>query len=235
MYDHQHTGHVGVACAISSQSYKMINSGEGGFVLTNDPDIAAQTAVYAGAYESLSSKHITVPSSEYFKNYPKSIPNYSLRMSELTAAIIRPQINTLEERIRTYERRYRQLVHEIEQRVGSKYITIPQVTPEVTRMVHDSLQFHLDTKFTPTMVQEFVEECQQYGLMMELFGHVDNARNYINWQFVPTTNIVLPQTSQMLQRSCDIRLPYMWKDTDFDDMANIIVECIQSIIHKYDL
>ena len=31
----KHTGHVGRASAISSQSYKMINSGEGGFLLTD--------------------------------------------------------------------------------------------------------------------------------------------------------------------------------------------------------
>jgi len=47
----KHTGHVGIACAISSQSYKMINSGEGGFFLTDDALMAAKCAVYAGAYE----------------------------------------------------------------------------------------------------------------------------------------------------------------------------------------
>ena len=237
MYQHQHTGHTGVACAISSQSYKMINSGEGGFVLTNDPDIAAQTAVYAGAYESLSTKHITVPSQEYFQEYPKTLPNYSLRMSELTAAIIRPQINTLEERIQTYERRHTKLIHEIEHRVGSQYISIPALTPAVTRMVHDSLQFNLDPKFTTQMVDEFVNQCQQHGLMIELFGHVHNARNYINWKFAPSsiTMSPLPKTSQMLQRACDVRLPYMWNDTDFEDMANVITECLQSIIQKHHL
>jgi dTDP-4-amino-4,6-dideoxygalactose transaminase len=60
-YGDKHSGHMGVAAAISSQSYKMINSGEGGFLITDDPDIAAQTAVYAGAYEALSTKHMTVP------------------------------------------------------------------------------------------------------------------------------------------------------------------------------
>ena len=38
----KHTGHVGIACAISSQSYKMINSGEGGFFLTDDALMAAK-------------------------------------------------------------------------------------------------------------------------------------------------------------------------------------------------
>lgn len=37
-----HTGHVGKVAAISSQSYKMINSGEGGFLLTDDAEIAAK-------------------------------------------------------------------------------------------------------------------------------------------------------------------------------------------------
>jgi dTDP-4-amino-4,6-dideoxygalactose transaminase len=65
-YDHEHSGHVGVACAVSSQSYKMLNSGEGGFVLTDDADICARAAVYAGAYESLSSQHVTVPPPEAY-------------------------------------------------------------------------------------------------------------------------------------------------------------------------
>ncbi len=234
MYQHQHTGHVGVACAISSQSYKMINSGEGGFVLTNDPDIAAQTAVYAGAYESLRTKHITVPPPHYFQNYPQTLPNYSLRMSELAAAIIRPQISTLEERITKYERRYTNLIREIEQRVGHSYVTIPKLTSDVTRMVHDSLQFNLDTKFTSSMVQEFMDECHDHGLMIEWFGHGHNARNYVNWKFAPATQ-ALPQTAHMLQRACDVRLPYMWQDSDFDDMANVIIECIHSIAQKYNL
>ena len=75
-YKGQHSGHVGIAAAISSQSYKMINSGEGGFLLTDDPSIAAQTAVYAGAYEGLAGKHVTVPGPEHFKGLPESLPNY---------------------------------------------------------------------------------------------------------------------------------------------------------------
>jgi dTDP-4-amino-4,6-dideoxygalactose transaminase len=47
----KHTGHMGKVAAISSQSYKMINSGEGGFLLTDDEEIAAKCAVYAGADE----------------------------------------------------------------------------------------------------------------------------------------------------------------------------------------
>jgi dTDP-4-amino-4,6-dideoxygalactose transaminase len=227
----KHTGHKGIAAAISSQSYKMINSGEGGFLLTDDPEIAAKTAVIAGAYEKLSGKHKTVPGSEHFKNKPVELPNYSLRMSNLAASVIRPQIKTLDERIEKYNKRYDTLVKKMEARVGD-HIYIPQLTAGVTRMVHDSVQFNLGEKFTPEMVQEFVEECGNHGLPVELFGHKSNARNFINWGFAPA-DVPLPETAHMLERACDCRMPLMWDDEDFEDLGNVLIESIESVLSNH--
>jgi len=66
LWNGKHTGHHGRIAGISSQSYKMLNSGEGGFLLSNDPEVGARAAVYAGAYESLHQKHLTVPPSKVF-------------------------------------------------------------------------------------------------------------------------------------------------------------------------
>ena len=227
-YGDKHSGHVGVACGISSQSYKMINSGEGGFLLTDDPEIAARTAVYAGAYEGLSGKHITVPGPEYFKDLPNQLPNYSLRMSGLAAAVIRPQIKTLDERIAKYNQRYYTLAENLEKRVG-QHMHIPGLTPEVSLMVHDSFQFNLDKKFTPEMIEAFLKECADHGLPVELFGHKSNARNFVNWGFAPAED-PLPETAEMLSRACDVRLPLMWDDEDFDDMANVLVESLEKVL-----
>jgi len=228
-YQGKHTGHVGVACAISSQSYKMINSGEGGFLLTDDPDIAARTAVYAGAYEGLSAKHSTnVPPRKYFQNYPTALPNYSLRMGNVAAAVIRPQIDTLDERIARYNQRYRKLHAVLEQRAGH-YLSIPALVPEVSLMVHDSIQFHLHKRFTPEMIQQFLDECGDRGLLVELFGHATNARNFINWGFAPATD-PLPETAKMLQRACDCRLPLTWDDDDFETMASVLVQSLEKVI-----
>ena len=228
-----HTGHKGVACGISSQSYKMINSGEGGFLLTDDPDIAAQTAVIAGAYEALHSKHGTVPGAEHFEGKSVELPNYSIRMSNLAAAVIRPQIKTLEPRIETYNRRYTALVEKLEAAVGD-HMYIPQLTPGVTRMVHDSIQFNLDEKFTPEMLQEFLTECGDHGLPVELFGHKSNARNFVNWGFAPADE-PLPQTAEMLSRACDCRMPLMWDDEDFEDLGNVIIESIEKVLADHDM
>jgi hypothetical protein len=58
----KHTGHHGRAACFSSQSYKMLNSGEGGFFATNDEDYMAKAMYYAGCYETLYSKHLLRPS-----------------------------------------------------------------------------------------------------------------------------------------------------------------------------
>ena len=229
----KHTGHKGIASAISSQSYKMINSGEGGFLLTDDPSIAAQAAVIAGAYESLHSKHETVPGPEHFEGLSTELPNYSIRMSNLAAAVIRPQIDTLEPRIEKYNKRYNDLVAKLEERVGD-HMYIPQLTPGVTRMVHDSIQFNLDEKFTPEMLQEFLDECSDHGLPVELFGHKSNARNFVNWGFAPAED-PLPETAEMLKRACDCRMPLMWDDEDFDDMANVLIESLESVLEKHGM
>lgn len=233
MWEGKHSGHMGVACAISSQSYKMINSGEGGFLLTDDPDIAARTAVYAGAYEGLSAKHLTVPPKEYFKDYPVTLPNYSIRMSALAAAVIKPQVQTLDERIEKYRIRYDFLERELTERAG-EHLSIPRLTPGVTRMVHDSMQFNLAEKFTPEMIEDFLTECGEHGLLVELFGHKTNARNFVNWGFAPADE-PLPKTAKMLARACDVRMPLMWDDEDFNDLANVIIESLEKVVDDYGL
>jgi len=223
-----HSGHKGVAAAISSQSYKMINSGEGGFLITDDDDIAARAAVYAGAYEKLASKHVTVPGEKAFKNYPNEIPNYSLRMSALAAAIIKPQMKTLDERTEKYNARYETLVKNIKARMGD-YFNVSPIHPGCSRPVHDSLQFNLSHDLTDEQVQMFLDECAAHGLPVELFGHKSNARNFINWDFAPAED-PLPKTAKMLSRACDVRMPLMWDDEDFDDMAKVICESLEAVI-----
>ncbi|KAL7540475.1 hypothetical protein ACHAXR_010483 [Thalassiosira sp. AJA248-18] len=227
----KHTGHVGKVAAISSQSYKMINSGEGGFLLTDDAEIAAKCAVYAGAYEGLAGKHLTVPGPEVFGDLPKQIPNYSVRMSALAAAVIRPQILTLDERREKYNKRYAFVTQKLTERKGD-LLSIPVNTPGMTP-VHDSLQINLSHKITDEQVQKFLDECATHGLPVELFGHKSNARNFVNWGFAPADQ-PLPLTAKMLSRACDVRLPLMWDDEDFEDMVDVLCESLDAATADQD-
>ncbi|KAL3759260.1 hypothetical protein ACHAWU_002061 [Discostella pseudostelligera] len=226
----QHSGHIGKVAAFSSQSYKMINSGEGGFLVTDDASIAANCAVYAGAYEGLSAKHLTVPGPEIFMDLPTQIPNYSLRMSELAAAVIRPQILTIDERREKYNARYDYITDQLVRRVG-QYLSIPVDTPG-TIPVHDSLQFNLSHELNHEQVQQFLEECAIHGLKVDLFGAKSNARNFVNWKFAPAGDDPLPMTTEMLKRACDVRLPLMWDDEDFDDLVNVLCESLDAVVYN---
>ena len=39
-------------------------------------------------------------------------------------------------------------------------------------------------------------------------------------------------TGEMLSRACDCRMPLMWDDEDFDDMADVISEAIEAVVAK---
>jgi dTDP-4-amino-4,6-dideoxygalactose transaminase len=177
-YKGVHTGHHGVMASFSSQSYKMINSGEGGFLVTDDDELAAKAICYAGCYEKLYKKHALSPPAEVFERVKLTIPNFSLRMHAATAAMIRPQIATLDERIANYNERYAYISPMIN---SHPKIEVPEQLPEVD-IVADSIQFNL-VDLTERQVQEFVEVCQMYGVPVEIFGAASNSRNFKNWQF----------------------------------------------------
>ena len=101
-------------------------------------------------------------------------------------------------------------------------------------MVHDSIQFNLDAKFTPEMLQEFLTKCGEHGLPVELFGHKSNARNFVNWGFAPAKE-PLPETAEMLSRACDCRMPLMWEDEDFEDLGNVSIESVESVLSKHNM
>ena len=93
-------GHHGEIACFSTQSYKALNSGEGGLIATNNVQFAVYCILAASYYERLYKKHFVVLIMIiYLKNLKHHIPNFSLRISNLTAAVLRPQIEFLENKI----------------------------------------------------------------------------------------------------------------------------------------
>jgi len=153
-----------------------------------------------------------------------------MRMSALAAAVIRPQILTLDERREKYNERYAFVTKKLTERKGH-LLSIPVNTPGMTPPVHDSLQFNLSHDITDEQVQRFLDECASHGLPVELFGHKSNARNFINWGFAPAED-PLPLTAKMLKRACDVRLPLMWDDEDFVDMVDVLCESLDAAVEE---
>lgn len=80
--------------------------------------------------DRLYKKHTLRPADKVFEKLKaeKIPPNYSLRMTQLTAAVIRPQILTLEKRVRIYDRRYKAVEAKLNQ---VPHIVVPKQLPQV--------------------------------------------------------------------------------------------------------
>jgi len=224
LWNGRHSGHHGRIACISSQSYKMLNSGEGGFLLTNDKEMGARAAVYAGAYEKLHTKHLMVPEAEVFESLDlaNELPNYSLRMHAVTAAMIMPQIETIDARRAQYNARYYRMVDSLNG-WNPGHVHVPDQLEQVT-IVGDSVQLTLKDA-SAAQIDAVLQGCAARGLPVELFGAPTNARYFKNWKFAPA-DCNLPQTEAVIKSTLDVRMPLLWEDADFDTMLAVLKEAI---------
>ena len=83
------TGTFGKVGCFSTQTFKHINSGEGGLLSTDDDDVAARAILSSGSY-MLYPQHCNAPPLSVFEKYKYITPNLSMRMSNLVACVLRP-------------------------------------------------------------------------------------------------------------------------------------------------
>lgn len=221
-------GHTAKIACFSSQSYKMLNSGEGGFIATSDDRVAAYCILAAGCYEKLYKKHLARPFNDaIFEDLKPHVPNFSLRMNNLTAAVLRPQIGILEEKIQHYQQLYNQLKNILEQVEG---IHVPPSLDRVKR-APDSMQFNL-LNLTKLQVDQFVKDTAVRGLKIQIFGRLDNARYFKNWQYSFTEMPELKQTEEIISCACDLRLSPSFTTEDIDTIGRIIKDVLNDIVSE---
>jgi dTDP-4-amino-4,6-dideoxygalactose transaminase len=72
-------------------------------MITDDADLVARAVIMSGAYEHNWSKHIAHGDNalaEAFGRWQNKLPLYNLRLNNLSAAIIRPQLDEIPRRVR---------------------------------------------------------------------------------------------------------------------------------------
>lgn len=220
----QHIGHHGVAACFSAQSNKLINSGEGGILVTNSAEIAAYSILAAGSYEQLYKQHLARPDDAIFEKIKRDIPNFSLRMNNLTAAVLRPQLPELDEKIQAYAELYDELESCFS---GIEHAEAPYILPEVRR-VGDSFQFNV-VDLTVAQVEEFLINARKQGIELQVFGHTDNARYFRNWHYSFDETPELQQTEEIIIAACDFRIPLTFTKVD----VRLIADIIRSLLKEF--
>ncbi len=228
-----HGGNIGtlgrVGC-FSFQSYKMLNAGEGGILITNDADLVARAVIMSGAYEHNWQKHSggTDPDlAVAFAKWQNQLPLYNLRMSNLSAAVIRPQIPELARRVRDGLQNHDYVAARLN---TSPFIDVPApLGPE--QRAPDSIQFNLEG-LSEEETRSFAKEAAELGVKVQVFGlSDDNARAFWNWQFMREIP-ALPQTRAMLMKACDVRLPVRLTRAELDVIADILLGAMAKVKGK---
>jgi len=217
-------GTIGRIGCFSFQSYKMINAGEGGILITDDPDLVARAVIMSGAYEHNWQKHKgprgdnSPELAQAFAKWQNQLPLYNLRMSNLSAAVIRPQLPELMRRVCDGRANHDYVAERIN---SSPVLDVPAPLPPEVR-APDSIQFNLVDMDTHE-IQAFATATVARGLKVQIFGQSsDNARAFWNWQFLQDLP-ELPQTRAMLMKACDVRLPVRLKRDELDVIADILL------------
>jgi dTDP-4-amino-4,6-dideoxygalactose transaminase len=212
------TGAFGAVGCFSLQAYKHVNAGEGGILVTDDEDIAARAILYSGSY-MLYGQHRSKPSEEAFARWKEVTPNFSLRMSNLTAALARPQLALLPERARVWNASYERLARGLARLSG---LSLPH-RPQQESYVQSSLQFSV-AGLTEERFLDFLGRCEARGVYVKWFGSRE-AKGYTSvsghWRYVQAPH-VLPKTADVLERLCDVRIPLILTPEDCELVVAII-------------
>ena len=214
-------GTIGKVGCFSFQSYKMVNAGEGGILITDDADLVARAIIMSGAYEHNWKKHPVLH--EACARWQNKLPLYNLRLNNLSAALIRPQLNALPKRVRNGRRNHDYVAERLN---TSAHLFVPPPLPGEDR-APDSIQFNL-IDVSDAECDAFVKAAGDAGVKVQIFGRsTDNARAFWNWQFIDDVP-ELPRTRAILKRACDVRLPVQLTRDDLDKVTDALLAAIGS-------
>src|SRR6056297_1143065 len=132
------SGRHGLVGCYSTQTYKHVNSGEGGLLVTDDDAVMARAVMLSGSY-MLYGRNGTVPPDAAFEAVKYDTPNISGRMDNLRAAILRPQLARLADRCADWTARYKVVEEGLR---GTPGLTLV-ARPDEESFVGSSIQFLL--------------------------------------------------------------------------------------------
>ncbi|WP_317961082.1 DegT/DnrJ/EryC1/StrS family aminotransferase [Phaeobacter inhibens] len=211
------SGRHGAVGCYSCQTYKHVNSGEGGLLITSDPEIAARAIMLSGSY-MLYSRHRVAPTSEVFEQVKYETPNISGRMDNLRAAILRPQLRDLDQQVQRWNERYQQIETGLRDTTGLTVIE----RPETEDYVGSSIQFLL-LDWTVEKIEAVLGRCAARGVELKWFGApepVAFTSRYDSWRYADTP--AMPASDRILHGIMDMRVPLTFSLEDCAQIARII-------------
>lgn len=218
------SGNFGLAGCFSTQTYKHMNSGEGGLLTSDDAEFMARAIMLSGSY-MLYARHGAAPDPAAFADIRLDTPNMSARMDNLRAAILRPQLVVLNTTIAEWNARH--------DRVAAALAQHPTIRmahrPAQEHYVGSSLQFRIPG-ISAQAASGFIADLADRGVEVKWFGAsqpVAFTSAHQSWRYVAPQS--LPQTDRILSSLFDMRLPLTFSLSDCDLIAAHILQAAESL------
>ena len=211
------SGRWGRFGCFSTQTYKHINSGEGGLLICDDAEGMARAIMLSGSY-MLFDRHRAAPPAETFARIKYETPNISGRMDNLRAAILRPQLRNLARQAARWNARYRVMEDGLAETPGLRLIP----RSEQEQFVASSFQFLL-LDWSTDAVQTVLARCAARGVELKWFGGAEPTgftSRYDSWRYAPSAP--MPASDRVLAGVIDMRVPLTFSLEDCALLARII-------------
>ena len=221
----QKSGSFGLAACFSTQTYKHLNSGEGGLLTTDDADLMARAVILSGSY-MLYERHGAAPPAEAFAQVKLDTPNMSARMDNLRAALLRPQLARIEANLAGWNERH--------DRIAARIATHPAVRmpsrPQQENYVGSSIQFRVPA-LPPEACIALIAAAAARGVELKWFGAAEPAgftSTHTSWRYIARHE--LPQSERVLATLFDMRIPLTFSLDDCDLIATHILGALDETL-----
>ena len=221
------SGRHGAVGCYSCQTYKHVNSGEGGLLVTDDPQVAARAIILSGSY-MMYEKHLAGPPPEAFDQIKYETPNISGRMDNLRAALLRPQLHDLGAQVERWNERYFTVEAGLRNTPG--LTVIDRAAGE--SIVGSSIQFLLQG-WALDKLRDVLSRCLTRGVELKWFGAAEPlgfTSRYDSWRYAPS--VPLPKSDAVLAGLIDMRVPLTFSIEDCTLIARIIREEVSAVYQQ---
>ncbi|MFD3415885.1 DegT/DnrJ/EryC1/StrS family aminotransferase [Streptomyces cyaneofuscatus] len=207
--------------AFSTQADKPVNTGEGGFLVTDDPEAYARAVVYCGGYEGRMARH--------FPDGPPPVsdrdyPHFAWRMDEIRAALATSMLDRLPERITRHRANYIRLARQLDAIPGLR-LREPVAQDAYTG------QFLTLRVLNSTGAESdwYAQALRAEGIAATALGSIQrpNARAFWNWAYLTgpipgDARAQLPRTARLIDEIVDIPLSAHLTKDDLDDLVTAV-------------
>eukprot|EP00930_Biecheleria_cincta_P058694 TRINITY_DN44498_c0_g1_i1.p1 TRINITY_DN44498_c0_g1~~TRINITY_DN44498_c0_g1_i1.p1 ORF type:complete len:472 (-),score=69.32 TRINITY_DN44498_c0_g1_i1:138-1553(-) len=164
----KHFGTFGSVGVWSLQTNKSLNCGEGGMISTSRQDIAARITIASGSYGHWAMNGASGDSVQMQGVY-SDVPNMSMRLTTIAAALAKPQLALLPTKLKSWARHAHILRRTLKACPHTRTVKQASCAKGKELCVWSSIQFEL-IDFSEGMVQLVIEKLNGIGIPLAWFG-----------------------------------------------------------------